>query len=427
MSVQSLIQVNIESMLVILCISIWILTKVWTRDYKQKIRYIWTLDLLTVGMLVSDILAIIYRGNESVEGYYIVRAANYFNFMFLYAMSLFMCYFLNYIFEKPTIGRRRILASKVISIGTMVVLLLNLFIPFMYDFDEHNRYFRKNGWYINTVGQVLVIILLATIVIQLRNEIESSVFWMVLTEILMPLIASVVQLFIYGFSITNIAVGVTQILLFMILFRYQEVKIKERDIQIGEYNAKLILTQVQPHFMLNTLTTIKYLCKHDSEVAAETITDLSVYLRNNMEFAQTKEMITFEKELAHIEKYVSIEQKRFGDRVKIKYDLREKDFCLPPLSIQPLVENAIKHGISKKREGGTVELSTWRGVDKIHIIVKDDGIGFDVDQPFSSDRVHLGLEIVEERIKRMCNGEVDITSEVGNGTICEITIPIEFK
>lgn len=427
MSEQSIIQVSIEAMLVILCISIWILTKIWTRDYKQRIRYIWLMNLLTVGMLTSDIFAIIYRGNETVEGYYIVRAANLFNFFFLYAMSLFMCFFLEFIFEKPAIGRRRIFVSKIIAIGTMFGIFLNLFVPFMYDFDEHNRYFRKNGWYINSVGQLLVIVLLATVVIQLRNEIESSVFWMILMEILMPLVASVVQLFIYGFSILNIAVGVTQLLLFMIMFRYQEVKIKERDIQIGEYNAKLILTQVQPHFMLNTLTTIKYLCKHDSEVAAETITDLSVYLRNNMEFAQTKEMISFEKELAHIDKYVSIEQKRFGDRVKMKLDIREKDFCLPPLSVQPLVENAIKHGISKKREGGTVELSTWRGVDMIHIIVKDDGIGFDVDAPFSSDRVHLGLEIVEERIKRMCNGAVDITSEVGNGTICEITIPIEFK
>lgn len=317
--------------------------------------------------------------------------------------------------------------AKIIAGLGNVAIILNLFIHYAYDFDEHNRYFRKDGWYINTASQLIVIILLVTVVVQLRNEIESSVFWMVLVDILMPLIATIVQMFIYGFAITTIAIGVTQLLLFMIMFRYQELKIRERDTQISEYNAKLILTQVQPHFMLNTLSTIQYLCKHDSQAAAETITDFSVYLRNNMEFAQTKEMISFEKELSHIEKYISIEKKRFGERVQAKLDIKEKDFCIPPLSVQPLVENAIKHGISKKRNGGTVELSTWRGVDKIHIIVRDDGIGFDVDAPFSEDRVHLGLAIVKDRLKRMCNGDVNITSKQGEGTICEITIPIEFK
>ena len=109
------------------------------------------------------------------------------------------------------------------------------------------------------------------------------------------------------------------------------------------------------------------------------------------------------------------------------YDIKEKDFELPPLSVQPLVENAIKHGISKKRGGGTVELSTWRGVDKIHILVKDDGIGYDQSKPYSEDRVHLGLTIVKERLKNRCGGDVMITSTVNVGTICEITIPIEFN
>lgn len=427
MSVQAIIQVNIEVMLVILCISIWILTKVWMKDNKQPFQYIWGIDLLTTGLLISDVFAIVYRGNESLQGYYIVRAANFFNFFFLYSMTLYFSFFIEFLFQHPKQGKKRLLISKLVAGMTLALAFVNLIVPFSYSFDAQNRYYRKSGWYVLAVCQVIVIIMLATVVWEMKKEIESSVFWMLLIDILMPLISSIVQIFIYGIAITNIAIGVTQLLLFMIMFRYQELKIRERDIQLGEYNAKLILTQVQPHFMLNTLSTIQYLCKHDSQAAFDTISDFSIYLRNNMEFATSTELITFEKELSHIEKYVSIEQRRFGERVRVVYDIKEKDFELPPLSIQPLVENAVKHGISKKRKGGTLELSTWRGVDKIHVIVKDDGVGFDPNKPFSEDRVHLGLSIVRERLKRMCGGDVRITSAENKGTICEVTIPIVFN
>ena len=426
MPILAIVQVNIEIMLALLCIFIWIMTKVWTKDNKQPFRYIWFSDLLTAGLLISDIFAIIFRGNETLAGFYVVRAANFFNFFFLYSLALYFSFFVDYMFEFPKQCRIRIGAAKITSSIALALNFINLVVPFMYSFDAQNRYFRKSGWYATAALQLITIIILASIVIELRKQIENGVFLMLLIYLLMPLIASLVQVFIYGIAITNIAIGTTQLILFMIMYRYQEMKIRERDIQLSEYNAKLMLTQVQPHFLLNTLSTIQYLCKADSQAAAETISDLGVYLRNNMEFATTTELISFDKELSHIEKYVSIEQKRFGDRIKVVYDIKEKDFELPALTVQPLVENAIKHGISKKRSGGTVELSTWRGVDKIHIIVKDDGVGYDTEKPFSDDRVHLGLSIVTDRLKRLCGGDVLITSECNKGTICEITIPIEF-
>lgn len=427
MSLQYTIQVCIESVLVVLCISIWVLTEIWTKDNKQPFRHIWFIDILTVGLLISDIFAIIYRGNISTEGYYIVRIANFFNFFFLFSITLYMSFFVEFIFGQRARKRMRILIARIILVITLVSIFINLFIPFIYGFDEQNRYFRKGGWYINAIGELFAIVLLTTVICELRNEVESNIFWMILIDILMPLIASVIQVFVYGIAITSIAIGVTQILMFAILYRYQELKIRESDMKLSEYNAKLILTQVQPHFTLNALSTIQYLCKHDSEAAFEAISDFSIYLRNNMEFSTITEMIPFEKELAHIEKYVSIERRRFGDRINVVYDIKEKDFGIPPLSVQPLVENAIKHGISKKRDGGTVELAVWRGANNIHVVVTDDGIGFDMDKPATDDRVHLGLSIVKDRLIRKCGGNLVITSEEGKGTVCEIIIPIEFN
>lgn len=427
MTTLAIIQVNIEIVLLIMCVMIFIITRIGEKDNRQPYRLIWMIDLLTVGLLLADIFAIYYRGDVSTVGYYMVRISNFFNFAFLYSIILFTSFFVEYLFDYPQSGKKRILISKLASGFALLINFFNLFTPITYDFDDSNRYFRLNGWYITSICLVIAIIMLTSVVISLRNEVEDIVVVMLLLDILMPLIASIVQIFIYGIAITNIALGVTQFFMFMILYQDQVRRIKERDNQLEEYNAKLMLTQVQPHFMLNTLSTIQYLCKSDSEAAFETISDFGVYLRNNMEFATTTNPILFEKELSHIEKYVSIEQKRFGDRINVVYDIKEKDFELPALSVQPLVENAIKHGISKKRKGGTVEISTWKGTSEIHILIKDDGKGFDMNQPFSTDRVHLGLSLVESRLKKVCGGELKISSEPDKGTLCEIIIPIEFK
>lgn len=421
-----MIQINIELVLLMLCVGIFALTLITERKNKSAYRNIWIISILTAGDLLSDILAIAYRGNTTTEGYYMVRIANFANFAFLYFTSFFLSYFVDKLFEHPAKGRTRIGIARTLAGFTFLLNIVNVFAPVSYSFDGDNKYYRMNGFYVNSLCNLIAIILLVSVVIELRKEIDPVVFWMVTIDILMPLIASVFQVFIYGISITNIAIGFTQILLFLILYAEQIKRIKERDIELDEYNAKLMLTQVQPHFMLNTLSTIQYLCKTDSDAAAETISDFGVYLRNNMEFATSNKPILFAKELEHIEKYVSIEKRRFGERVNVVYNIKEKDFEIPALSVQPLVENAIKHGISKKRKGGTVEISTWRGANEIHILISDDGKGYDMNQPFSTDRVHLGLSIVEDRLKRICNGTFSIASELDKGTTCEITIPIEF-
>lgn len=425
MTTLSIIQVSIEIMLIIMCVMMYVITAGEKKNRKQ-FRLIWIIDLLTAGMMLSDVLAICYRGNVSTLGYYMVRISNFFNFAFLYALSFYSCFLVEYIFEKPKRGRIRILIAKIAAGVAIFINVLNIITPIIYDFDESNKYYRLNGWYVNSVALIIAIIMLTSVVISLRDEIYETVAFMLLLEILMPLIASVVQVFIYGLSILSIALGFTQIFLFIVLYYDQIKHIKESDNKLEEYNAKLMLTQVQPHFMLNTLTTVQYLCKTDSEAAYNTIADLGVYLRNNMEFATSTKPISFEKELSHIEKYVSIEKQRFGDRINVVYDIKEKDFEIPALSVQPLVENAIKHGISKKRKGGTVEISSWRGASDIHILIKDDGKGFDMSQPYSTDRVHMGVSLVESRLKRVCAGTLNISSVVDKGTISEIIIPIDL-
>ena len=131
--------------------------------------------------------------------------------------------------------------------------------------------------------------------------------------------------------------------------------------------------------------------------------------------------IRISKELEHVQHYVSIEQVRFPD-IQVKYDLKAGDFVLPALTVQPLVENAIKHGLMGLESGGCVEISTYETQDAFCVCVKDDGIGFD-QNAFEDGKKHIGIKNIRERIEVVCGGTLTITSTPGVGTTARITIP----
>ena len=148
-------------------------------------------------------------------------------------------------------------------------------------------------------------------------------------------------------------------------------------------------------------------------------------MRNNLEAISQTELITFRKELDHIHTYLELEQIRFGEELSIVYDIEEDSFLLPVLSIQPLVENAVKHGIAKKRGGGVVTISS-RQTEKAYIItVSDTGVGFDVDRYMDDGKVHVGLINVRQRLAIRMHATVDVDSTPGEGTTVTVTIPRE--
>ena len=197
--------------------------------------------------------------------------------------------------------------------------------------------------------------------------------------------------------------------------------------ELSEVNMTLMLSQIQPHFLYNALNTIKYLTKKDPKTAETAIVKFSSYLRANMDSLTQKTPIDFEKELDHVKNYADIEQLRFGERLKIEYDISAAGFKIPPLTLQPLVENAIKHGVNQKSEGGTVRICAREEQDAYVITVADDGVGFDVNETANDGRSHVGLKNIRVRLQEMCGAAVDVKSEHGSGTTVTVTVPKELK
>ena len=195
----------------------------------------------------------------------------------------------------------------------------------------------------------------------------------------------------------------------------------ERRLQDSQIS--IMLSQIQPHFLYNTLNSIYQLCETNPMRARSMVNSFAEYLRNNLSSLEEASLISFETELAHVNTYLDIERVRFEDTLEIEYDVQCVDFSVPVLTVQPIVENAVKHGTSKKRGGGRVLISTSEDADSYIIRVVDTGCGFAPSQPKEDGKHHVGIENVRQRLSNMCAGTLTIESTLGEGTTATIKIP----
>ena len=195
------------------------------------------------------------------------------------------------------------------------------------------------------------------------------------------------------------------------------------EAELKESRVAIMLSQIQPHFIYNTLGTIERMCLKDPEKAFNLVRNFSLYLRGNFSELDSVAPIRFEEELKHVEYYVNIEKVRFPD-MNIEYDVEATEFVLPALSVQPLVENAIKHGLMRLETGGTVVIRSYETPTHFCVAVKDDGVGFDTSLPID-EKNHVGLRNIRGRLNAMVNGDLILESKPGVGTKAVIMIPKE--
>ena len=207
---------------------------------------------------------------------------------------------------------------------------------------------------------------------------------------------------------------------YYIWLHLQFVRQHESDLMAAQ-RIQIMMMQIQPHFLFNALNTIRALYAKDPPLADQMLENFSMFLRQNLESLASPDLIPVSRELEHTKLYTQIEALRFPN-IRIEYRIEDESFNIPALTIQPLVENAIRHGV-RNRKDGCVVISTFyhNGVHTIQ--VKDNGEGFHPEREKSSEGTHIGLENVKERVEKMCRGKVSIESEFGKGTCIILMIP----
>ncbi len=197
------------------------------------------------------------------------------------------------------------------------------------------------------------------------------------------------------------------------------------DDSLREQRFQIMMSQIQPHFLYNSLGAIRELCDSDPKAAGDAVAKFSRYLHGNMESLNQSGLIPFEKELEHTKLYLELEKMRFESALQVSYDIACTQFSLPALTLQPIAENAVRHGArGKKQKVGTVAVSSREYADRYEISVADNGPGFDPDAPAPDDgRTHIGIRNVRKRLQHVCGGELRIGSDPEAGSVVTIVIP----
>ena len=232
--------------------------------------------------------------------------------------------------------------------------------------------------------------------------------------------------------IASVAVAAIMVLKFIPGSINAAAKAKELEMEKIVLNAELVesristmMSQIRPHFIYNTLGSIEQLCKLDPPKAGDLVHNFAKYLRGNFGELDNPKPILMSQEMEHVHHYISIENVRFPDMM-FTFEMNSDDFHIPALTVQPIVENAIKHGLMKLPRGGTIRVVSYETDTDYCISVVDDGVGFDTGV-LVDERKHLGLRNIRERLKVMVNGTLEIESTVGVGTKVLVTIPKEVR
>ncbi len=195
--------------------------------------------------------------------------------------------------------------------------------------------------------------------------------------------------------------------------------------QLTESRVSTMMSQIRPHFIYNTLGSIEQLCSIDPPKAGELVHNFAKYLRGNFGELDNPKPILMSQEMEHVRHYISIENVRFPD-MTFSFEMNSDDFHIPALTIQPIVENAIKHGLMKLQKGGTIHVVSYETDAHYCVMVEDDGVGFDTDV-LLDERKHVGIRNIRGRLKAMVNGTLEIESTEGVGTKVLIMIPKEVE
>ena len=311
-----------------------------------------------------------------------------------------------------------------------LIYLTALFSDICFTIDENNAFHRGPlGYSCHTVSSILLVYLMYITITTYKDARFKELLIPLLNALLIILSVVMDSFTDYRvYPVSYMMMAVVSGALFYFVWLHQQFVREHENALMAQQRIQIMMTQIQPHFLYNTLATIQALCIENPKKAFDITEKFGTYLRQNMDSLNTQGLIPLSKELEHTRIYAEIEMVRFPS-VRVEYNIEDDDFGVPMLTIQPLVENAIRHGVRIRKRG--LVTVTARRIDGSHeIMISDNGKGFDTDayeKEKASDGSHIGLANVKERIEKMCHGTFSIESIPDEGTTVTIHIPAKAE
>ncbi len=300
------------------------------------------------------------------------------------------------------------------------LLVATQFSTLFYYYTPDNVYHRGPFYFLLLIPPILLMALNVSELFRVRSLLQPRQRTAFLIYFVVPLISMVIQMCFYGLLL--IVFGASVAILFMFVFILID-QVEHTNLQAMEnarQQASIYVLQMRPHFIYNTLMSIYYLCKQDADKAQQVILDFSRYLKKNFTAIAGEDAVPFTEELEHTRAYLAVEKARFEDKLYVEFDTPATMFKLPPLTLQPIVENAVKYGVSPGLDPLHLSVVTRETKDGVTVLVEDTGPGFTAP---NDNEPHIALENIRKRLGIMCGGTLEIEPRVGGGTKVTLFLP----
>jgi len=350
------------------------------------------------------------------------KIAAYFEYLLMsIPMPMFTAYLLRTCGEN---WRKSFLFRVVVVLWIIFFILVAIaqFTTFFYYVTPDNQYIR-GSWHSIMVAPVFTMMFInLSAVIRRRNKLSTKYF----IVFMIHLLSLQITLFISGMItvtvlLVTLGVCISALSMFAIILYDQIESYVGQQREIAHQRASIMVLQMRPHFIYNAMMSIYYLCAQDPQKAQQVTLDFTTYLRKNFTAIASENTVPFSDELEHTRAYLAVEQVQFEDSLFVEYDTPHKEFRLPPLTLQPIVENAVKHGMDPEYAPLCISIRTREINSGSEIIVEDNGPGF---APADDDcEPHIALANIRQRLEMMCGGKLTIRPRKGGGTVVNVTIP----
>lgn len=346
----------------------------------------------------------------------------YFEYLLLsIPMPMFTAYLLRTCGED---WRKSFLFRTVIVIWIIFFILLAIaqFTTFFYYVTPDNQYIRGSWHTLMTAPVFAVAFINLASVIHRRDKLPQKYFIAFLIHLLPLTVALLINNMIDG-NLVPVVLGmsISTLAMFAIILYDQIESYVGQQREIAHQRASIMVLQMRPHFIYNAMMSIYYLCAKDPKKAQQVTMDFTTYLRKNFTAIASEDTVPFSDELEHTRAYLAVEQVQFEDSLCVEYDTPHKNFRLPPLTLQPIVENAVKHGMDPEYAPLYIYIRTRETTSGSEIVVEDTGPGF---EPADNNyEPHIALMNIKQRLEMMCGGKMTISPREGGGTVVTVTIP----
>ena len=305
-----------------------------------------------------------------------------------------------------------------------IILCVSQFTDVFYYIAQDNQYARAPLFLLMIAPLSLIMIINTVSLIVRRKKLSKRVFIALLVYLLPTVILVILYMVAAVDTVVSFWMALCAITMFILILSDSMEQYMQQQREIANQRAGIMVLQMRPHFIYNTMMGIYYLCKQDPDKAQQVTLDFTTYLRRNFAAIASENTVPFKNELEHTRAYLAVEQAQFEDRLFVSFDTPHTMFRVPPLTLQPLVENAVKHGMNPDGDPLNISVMTRQTKGGSEIIVEDDGSGFN-----SADdkEPHIALNNIKQRLEIMCKGKLEISQREGGGTSVKVTIPVSDK